>query len=67
MSMSTTGTEAGRPSAPGAAGGRSDNRLLWIAGAFFAVLLAGWAVFFVVAWRHPVATVPLAAPGGSTR
>jgi len=61
--MSPKGTDPGRPPAPGAAAARSGNPLLWIVGAFFAVLIAGWAVLFFAVSRHPVATVPLTAPG----
>lgn len=51
---------------PAAAGGRG-NRLLWIVAGAFALLLAAWAAFLVIAGRHPVAPVPIAAPGSGTR
>ena len=39
-----------------------SNRLLWLAGGMFAVLLAAWATLFMLAHRHPVETVPLSTP-----
>lgn len=42
----------------------SGDRLLWLAAGAFAVLLAAWTVFFVIARNHPVASVPLTTEGG---
>ncbi len=41
------------------------NRLLWVVGAAFAVLLAGWATFLMLAARHPVQSVPVVTQPGS--
>jgi len=46
---------------PGGDHARS-SRLLWIAGAAFAVLFLAWAVLFVLAHRHRVEEVPLTQP-----
>jgi hypothetical protein len=42
---------------------RRGNALLWLAGGAFAVLLGAWTLLALIAWRHPVAPVPVVAPG----
>lgn len=41
----------------------SGDRLLWLAAGAFALFLAAWTAFFVIARRHPVESVPLATEG----
>ncbi len=55
---------ASHPSHPPAVARGSGNRLLWMVGGVFALLLAAWTAFIIIAGRHPVAPVPIAAPGG---
>ncbi len=67
MSEATT-TETGAKAplrAPAARG--SGNRLLWIVAGVFALLLIAWTTLIVIACRHPVEPVPIAAPGGGGR
>lgn len=46
-------------------GDRRGNRLLWLAAGAFAVLIAGWVTFIILAHRHPVKSVPVPARGGT--
>jgi len=43
---------------------RRGTALLWLAAGAFAVLLGAWTVLIIIAHRHPVPTVPVAAPAG---
>jgi hypothetical protein len=45
-------------------GAAAGNRLLWLAAGAFAAMMAAWTVFFFVAHRHPVETVPVVTDGG---
>ena len=42
----------------------AGNRLLWLAAGAFVVMILAWTVFFYVAHRHPVETVPVGTNGG---
>lgn len=39
--------------------GEKKSPVLWLAGLAFAILIAAWIVFFVIAAKHPVEEVPL--------
>jgi hypothetical protein len=47
------------PSSSAGAKPRRNSQLLWWALAAFAVQLAVWSIWFVIAARHPVAEVPV--------